>query len=60
MVWRAYGAPKMRGDQLAEVIGQLGGREVIDLEVKVRAHAPDDVGVGVNGLGLQRLAVGGG
>ena len=47
------GAPGVRSNQLAEVVGQLGARQRIDLVVKVLAHAPNGTGVSVNGFGLQ-------
>jgi hypothetical protein len=45
----------VRGDQVTEVVGQLRGRQVVDLVVEVVAHAPDGAGIGVDGLGLQAL-----
>ncbi len=40
-------------NQVAEIIGQLGLGEVIDLVAEVVAQAPDGAGIGVDGLGLQ-------
>ena len=48
-------APRVRPDQVAEVLGELRLREFIDLPVKILAQAPDGAGVGVDGLGLQPL-----
>ena len=41
--------------QRREVVGELGGRELVDLVVEIFAHAPDGACVGVNGLGPQAL-----
>lgn len=49
------GAPGVGLDQVAEVIGQLGFGEVVDLVGKIPAQAPDGAGIGVDGLGLQPL-----
>ena len=45
----------MRGDKITEVIGQLRWRQVVDLVVKVVAHAPDGAGISIDCLGLQAL-----
>ena len=47
------GAPGVRGDQIAEVVGQLGRRQVVYVVLEVGAHAPDGTAVGVDGFGLQ-------
>ena len=43
------------GDQVAEVVGELGPGQVVDLVVEILAHAPDGARVDVDGLGLQAL-----
>ncbi|MDP2829920.1 MAG: hypothetical protein Q8O37_15110 [Sulfuricellaceae bacterium] len=48
-------APGVALDQVAEIVGQLGFGEVVDLVGEVSAQAPDGAGVGVDGLGLQPL-----
>ena len=48
-------APRVGLDQVAEVVGQLGFRELVDPLGKVPAQAPDGAGVGFDGLGLQSL-----
>ena len=45
----------MRSDQVAEVLGQLGFGERVDLIGEVSAQTPDGAGVGVNGIGLEPL-----
>ena len=41
--------------QRREVVGELGGRELVDLVVEILAHSPDGACVGVDGLGPQAL-----
>lgn len=48
-------APGVGLDQVAEIVGQLGLGEVIDLVVEVVVQAPDGADLGVDGLGLQAL-----
>ena len=48
-------APGMRGDEVAEVVGELGAGQIIDLVVEIVAHAADSAGLDVDGLGLQAL-----
>jgi len=48
-------APGMRGNQVAEVVGQLRWRQVVNSVVKVVTHAPDGARISIDGLGLQAL-----
>jgi len=50
-------APGVRFDQVAEIVGELLGRELVNCVVEVVAHAPDGAAVGINGLGLQAFAL---
>jgi hypothetical protein len=47
--------PGVRGHEITQLICQLSGRQVLDWMVEVIAHAPDGMGIGVNGFGLQAL-----
>jgi hypothetical protein len=49
------GTPGMRGDQIAEVVGQLCAGQAVNLVVKVVAHAPDATGIGIDGFSLKAL-----
>ncbi len=46
--WRRIGR-----NHVAEIVGQLSGREFVNCKIKVVAHAPNYTGVSVNGFGLQ-------
>ena len=48
-------APRVRGQQLGEVVGQLLLGQGLDLVIEALADAPDGTRVGVDGLGLQTL-----
>ena len=48
-------APRVRGQQLGEVVGQLLLGQGLDLVIEALADAPDGTRVGVDGLGLQAL-----
>lgn len=48
-------APGVRGVEVAEVIGELGARLIIDLVVEMPARAAYGAGLDVDGLGLQAL-----
>ena len=48
-------APGVNGDEVAEAIGELGVRQIIDLVVEIVAHAADSAGLDVDGRGLQAL-----
>lgn len=48
-------APGVGLDQVAEIVGQLGFGEVVDLVGEVSAQAPDGAGISLDGLGLQPL-----
>lgn len=49
------GAPRVRTDQVAEILGELRFGEIVDLLGEIPAQAPDGAGVSVDGLGLQPL-----
>jgi len=49
------GAPGVGINQAAEIVGQLGGREIVDLVVKVVAHVPDGAAVSIDAFGLKAL-----
>ena len=46
-------APRVRPDQVAEILGELRLREIVDLLAEIRTQPPDGAGVGFDGLGLQ-------
>ena len=48
-------APGVRGNQVAQIIGQLRRRQVVYAVVELVSHAPDGAAIGINGLGLQAL-----
>ena len=48
-------APGVAGDEVAEVVGQLGFGQVVDAVREILTHAPDGAGIGIDGLGLQPL-----
>lgn len=48
-------APGVRGDQVGEVVGQLGFGQVVDAMREIRTHATYRAGIGIDGLGLQAL-----
>ena len=48
-------APGMGSNQVTEIVGQLGRRQVVDQVIEVVAHAPDASGIGIDGFGLQAL-----
>ena len=45
----------MCADQVAEILGELRFRQVLNAVIEIPAQAPDGAGVGVDGLGLQPL-----
>ena len=47
-------APRVRGQQLGEVVGQLLLGQGLDLVIEALADAPDGTRVGVDSLGLRR------
>lgn len=51
------GAPRMGGHQVAEILGQLCGRELFILKIKAVPHAPNCTGISVNSMGLQPLGL---
>ena len=46
------GTPRVGGDALMEVVGELVWRQVVDLPIKVLTHRTNGSGVGVDGFGL--------
>ncbi len=49
------GGPRVRGNEISEVVGELRCGQFVDPMVKVVAHAANGAGVRLDGLGLQSL-----
>lgn len=47
--------PGVRGHQIAEVVGELGCGQIVNLLGEVIADSADSPGIGLNGLRLQSL-----
>jgi hypothetical protein len=47
--------PGMRFQQKAEIIGQLGIRQVVNLMVEIRIDTPHGTGIGLNRFGMMSL-----
>ena len=47
--------PGVRSHQVAEVVGELGYGQIVNLMVKVVTDSADGPGLGLDGLGLQTL-----
>ena len=51
-----HGTPRMRFQEIGEILGELGFGEILDTVVEVGADAPDGAGIGLDGLGLELLS----
>ena len=49
------GAPRVGADQVAEIVGELYRREIVQAVIEILPHAPNGATIGIDGLGLQAL-----